>query len=210
MRVERSGLIYVANRESNDIEVLDPDGSSHRAAAFGTRELHHPVGLAFTPAGDVVVTDSPNKRIVRYVLDGSGHGTVAETDSASSIGGLRYCSGIDVAPDGTVWVADNLGLCRRTTGGVWRRFLQATGSARPFRSPWGVRVGPDGLIYATDAGNNRIVVMDDQGVLVAETTPTDVWDGRPLYDPQGLAVGPDGLLYVADTNNDRVLAFSLA
>ncbi|MEO3935579.1 NHL repeat-containing protein [Dermatophilaceae bacterium Soc4.6] len=201
-----TGVIYVCNRESNDIEVLNPDGTSHKKAFFGVQDVHHPVGLAFAPNGDLLVSDSPAKRIVRFTLDANGHGTFADADDAAAIGGLRYCSGLDVAPDGTVWVADNLGLCRRTPAGVWTRFEQATGSAMPFKTPWGVRVGPDGLIYATDSGNNRVVVMRANGRLVAETAPSDVFDGRALYGPQGIAIGPDGLVYVADTSNDRVLA----
>ncbi|GAA1875106.1 NHL repeat-containing protein [Lapillicoccus jejuensis] len=202
-------VIFVANRESNDVEVLNPDGTSHRSAFFGNKELAHPVGIAFAPNGDLWVTDSPRKRVVRYVIDRDGHGTLVETDNGASIGGLRYCSGLDVAPDGTLWVTDGNAVSRRTASGRWTRFTQATGSARSFKGPWGVRVGPDGNVYVADSGNNRIVVMSPSGTMLAESAPTDRFGGLALYEPEGLAFGPDGTLFVADTNNDRVLALKV-
>ncbi len=75
--------------------------------------------------------------------------------------------------------------------------------------PRGVDVGPDGLIYVTDADLNRIVVMDAAGTLVRTIGDApDSGDGLALLrQPWGVDVAPDGTIYVADTWNNRVAVF---
>ncbi len=76
--------------------------------------------------------------------------------------------------------------------------------------PRGIDVGPDGLIYVTDADLNRIVVMDSDGTLVRTIGDgSDSVDAAALLrQPWGIDVGPDGTLYVADTWNNRVAVFN--
>ncbi|NLX56184.1 MAG: hypothetical protein GXY58_13830, partial [Planctomycetaceae bacterium] len=76
--------------------------------------------------------------------------------------------------------------------------------------PRGIDVGPDGLVYVTDADLNRIVVMDSDGTLVRTIGDgSDSVDAAALLrQPWGIDVGPDGTLYVADTWNNRVAVFN--
>lgn len=66
-------------------------------------------------------------------------------------------------------------------------------------TPIGV-VYANGRLYVTDAGANRIVVLDTSGAVMAR------WDGERLGlgRPMHITRGTDGLLYVAEYARDRV------
>jgi uncharacterized protein (TIGR03663 family) len=94
------------------------------------------------------------------------------------------------------------------------------------RSPRGVDLGQDGLLYVVDSGNNRVQVFDVDGQVVRAWGSycnvaeggfgcLDPDGGGPLplgagqfNEPWGIAVAPDGTVYVADTWNHRIQRFS--
>jgi tripartite motif-containing protein 71 len=92
-----------------------------------------------------------------------------------------------------------------------------TGAVPRFSQPMGVSFGPDGRIYVTDTGNNRVCVFDARGVFLFEFGTFGVakpmpggrasWlPGRMNY-PTGLDVDADGTIYVADFRNDQIQVF---
>lgn len=206
-----TGLLYVANRESNEVEVLNPDGSAHGNAQFGKDLLYHPTALSFLPDGSLIVSDTPNARIVRYTIDPvSGTGRFAEFLGAAGVaadgpGFLRHPSGVAAGRDGTIWVADtnNDSIQKRSPTGTWTRYTRPTGSTMRFNEPWGVTVGPDDNVYITDSGNARVVKMTADGVLLAEAGGD--LGGKPLFWPEGIRVRSNLNVIVSDTLNDRVI-----
>lgn len=67
-----------------------------------------------------------------------------------------------------------------------------------FQDPFGVAVGKDGSVYASDAGaSNSIRKLTPEGVL-------STLAGGEFNTPSGLALDGEGSLYVADTGNNRV------
>lgn len=58
----------------------------------------------------------------------------------------------------------------------------------------------DGLLYIADTGNNRILVITEQGEFVKEIT-------EGLSGPQGVFVTEGNHIYVADSGNGRVVEF---
>jgi sugar lactone lactonase YvrE len=67
-----------------------------------------------------------------------------------------------------------------------------------FQDPFGVAVGADGSVYATDAGeSNAVRKITPEGVV-------STLAGGEFNTPSGLALDGEGNLYVADTGNHRV------
>jgi DNA-binding beta-propeller fold protein YncE len=69
--------------------------------------------------------------------------------------------------------------------------------------PRGVAVSPDGSVWVTDTGNNRVVHYDSslesQGTFGKKGSGPD-----ELSAPVGIAVGPSRSVYVADVVNRRI------
>ncbi len=80
-----------------------------------------------------------------------------------------------------------------------------TGKAQ-FSAPRAVAVGPDGLLYVADSGNQRIQVLDGEGNFIRGWGSAGSGPGQ-FQEPWGIAVGADGRVYVADTWNHRIQVF---
>lgn len=121
------------------------------------------------------------------------------------------------AKDGTVYVADSSNhriLHLDLQGSVlhsWGTFADGVSiPAAPgaFNEPWGIAVGPDGSVYATDTWNHRVQKFTSSGKFIKEwgifgqsETP------ESFYGPRGLAVDAEGRVYVTDTGNKRIVVF---
>ena len=75
-------------------------------------------------------------------------------------------------------------------------------------SPRAVAVGPNGLLYVADSGNNRIQVLDADGNFVRAWGSAGAGPGQ-FQEPWGIAVSDEGRVYVADTWNHRIQVFDL-
>ena len=80
---------------------------------------------------------------------------------------------------------------------------QGAGSA-----PWGIAIGPDGLIYVTDSRLHRLSAQSPSGGIVRVLATSGVGQGK-LRRPQGVVVSPAGEVYVVDGGNRRVQVFDL-
>jgi sugar lactone lactonase YvrE len=176
-----TGNIFVANRENNQIAAFSPTGTPLTGGIFGkagtaNNQFSFPQGIAFAPDGTLLVDDSGNDRIQRFAIGNNPttftwmatYGTKG-TGTTAPAGDLNNPTGISVAPDGTIWVADTLNnrVQSMSPGGVWKVISKTTGTGKQmgFKIPWGVTVAPDGSIWVSDIGNNRIVSMSTTGAL---------------------------------------------
>jgi uncharacterized protein (TIGR03663 family) len=75
-----------------------------------------------------------------------------------------------------------------------------------FSAPRAIAIGPDGLLYVADSGNNRIQVLDAQGNFVRSWGSAGTGVGQ-FQEPWGIAVSDAGRVYVADTWNHRIQVF---
>jgi len=126
-------------------------------------------------------------------------------------------SGVDVAPDGTVYYTD-------LAGHRVMRVARCDGTHEPvaciggegeeptrFREPRGLLVHPGGLLLVADAGNHRVQVFD-----LATLQLRAIWGVGPGEEPGqldwpcALAADPSGHVYVVDRGNRRVQRFSAA
>lgn len=145
------GRVYATGAGSGNV-VLYVNGEAV-AEAGG---LSAPHDVEFAPNGDLWIADAANDRLVRMTPE-LEIGTVLE-GAPYDFDGPRY---LDVAPDGTLVVADKythrikiiaedgalLGVIGGASGGEGRGAL---------RTPEGVELG-DGIVWIADSGNDRVV-----------------------------------------------------
>ncbi len=67
--------------------------------------------------------------------------------------------------------------------------------------PEDIFIGPDDLLYVADTENNRVLVMDKEGLVIEEITQAC---GKKLSKPRGVYVGEDLSIWIADTGNLRL------
>ena len=137
--------------------------------------------------------------------------------SGSAPGDLNTPRGIDIASDGTIYVADSLNhrIQQFSPNGLllngWGNFANALEENAPggtFNEPWDVAVALDGSVYVADTFNHRIQKFDSTGkfikmwgIFAQGDTPESFWG------PRGIAVDEKGNVFVTDTGNKRVVVF---
>ncbi|MFI5285496.1 MAG: NHL repeat-containing protein [Candidatus Dormibacteria bacterium] len=222
-----TGDVFVANRESDQVESFSPSGTA--IAIYGKKgtalgDFSFPQGIAFDPTnGTLLVDDSGNDRIERCTLSSgdtsltctTSYGTKDSGSKPFPAGELNVPTGIAVAPDGTIWVADTLNnrVQSISTSGTWTAIASVSGiSPKTFNVPWGVTVAPDGSVWISDTGNNRIVSMQTNGTPVFSANEASM--GIPTVPadsvifPFALTFDSSNHVYLSDIWNDRVVVLT--
>lgn len=190
--------------------------------------LGAPVAVTVAPDGGLYIVDAGHSVVRRVAADGTistiaGTGTAGRSPDGqqAAFSQLAYPTGIAVAQDGTVYVADTdshriryvrpdgvLSTIAGTDGpGYGGDGGPATNALLAF--PEAVATAPDGVLYVADTSNHRVRRVGPNGMIatIAGTGAAgysgdgDVATQAQLNSPSGLAVGRDGTLYVADSGN---------
>lgn len=192
-----------------------------------TTVFHEPRGMAFTPAGDLWVTDTVHHSFHKFDEDGDLIDTCGERAAEGSVlGQFNWPRGLAVDPaTGNLWAADTKQhqLQVLTPGcqgiGYVRDPLSLQGNAPyQFYWPYDIAIRPsDRFAFVVDTQNHRIKAYD----VVNATFPVDNSAPLPTHMfgtkgtgfnqfmwPSAVNVGPDGSVYVADRGNDRVVKLS--
>ncbi len=207
--VAPNGVVWVADTRNDRLQKYDPVAQTFSkigSLGSGPGQFDKPMGVAVT-ANAVFVADTANNRVQKLALDG--------TPVASFSTGLNGPEGIEVAPDGTVWVADtqnsrlvHLSAALTDLGDGFGSL--GTGDTQ-FFDPHDLAFGNDKM-YVADTYNNRVQVYSMPGpVEPPPTALTPSYTGQisdpgghaPVY-PAGIAV-VDGTWYVADSGGSRVV-----
>ncbi len=191
-----------------------------------------PGGVAYDLAGQPLVVDTTGGFVGRI----GSNGAVTVIAGTRNVGGFsgdggaatsarfNAPTGIAVAPDGTIYVADTgnsrirrigtNGVISTVAGGGVAGFAGDGGQARSasLNAPQGVAVALDGGLLIADTANNRIRRVDPQGVITTaagSSAAAFAGDGAPATDaalssPVGVAPLRLGGFVVADTGNDRL------
>lgn len=215
--VDGDGVIYVADTWNHRIQKFAPDttplgswGGLVQVTVTGLPTaqglFYGPRGLAISPAGELYVSDTGNKRVQVFDLEGAflrefgGSGTRA--------GALDEPVGISVNDDGTVAVAD-----------TWNRRIQLFSPEGEPLTQWTVPTwdvanpdekpfltwGDEGYLYVTDPMRRRVLAFDAQGAFEWAVTTAGA---TPLGFPQGLEA-LDGTLYIGDAHAGALYAVEL-
>jgi DNA-binding beta-propeller fold protein YncE len=217
--VDADGNIYVADTWNGRIQVFSPEGEFQRKwGNFNTTNgelgdplaLFGPRGVEIDQAGNLLVADTGNKRILMFTPTGE----LIQQVGGGGVAPGRFEEPTDVAVDprdGSIYVAD-----------AWNRRIQkldaalqplaewpveSWGSEHLYHKPY-VAVAGNGDVYASDPGNFRVLVYNDAGGLKSAFGSFGPELNR-FAMPNGVAWdGLSNMLLVADSDNQRVLGFS--
>lgn len=188
-------------------------------------DLSDPFGVAVGADGSIYMTDAgEHNTIQRIAPDGSitriAGGPEGSGDGVFDKALFNSPSGLAVAPDGNLIVADTGNNCIRRVpirgetstiaGNGKPGYADGPGPKAQFNGPIGVAVDAQGNIYVADSYNDRIrkITPDGQVSTVAGQGTPGYADGdrnTALFDtPSGIVVANDNSLIVADTGNDRL------
>ena len=211
-------------------------GWDARTAGLGgwTLSSHHqydPVARKlYLGNGSRQSAQSLNRVIEPFAGTGSSNG--GEPSGSATGQALFGAEGMDVGPDGSVYIADFYNdVIRRVrpdgdmeivAGRKRPSFYQPRGfggdggpaTDADIFIPTDVDLGPDGSLYITDYGNNRVRKVDPSGTITtvaggADPYASNAGDNGPaagasLRQPKSTAVAPDGTLFIAERGPGRV------
>jgi sugar lactone lactonase YvrE len=188
--------------------VAEPrDGEAHRA------RFADPFGVAVAADGAVFVADGIGSHRIRVLTPDGRVATLAGgargfRDGSGAAAQFDTPSGVAVAADGTIYVADtgNHAIRRITRDGTVTTlagdgaagFQDGPAATARFNGPIGVAVNAAGRVFVADTYNDKIRVVEPDGrvVTIAEQADFDT--------PCGVAVDAAGYVYVADTRNRQI------
>ena len=211
--------IYFVEKTSHVVRRIMPDGTITTVAGTGVAgyagdggqaaraRLNQPDGLAVGADGSVYVSDQGNHRVRRIAPSGlittvAGTGTLgfAGDGGQATLARLNRPQGLDVRPDGTLYIADGnnnrvrkvapAGIITTVAGNGTAGYSGEGGPAADSRlnRPRAVSTGPDGAVYLADFGNSRVrrIAPAFPGVANDEIAVTSE-DGEEVYifDPSG-------------------------
>jgi predicted membrane-bound mannosyltransferase/DNA-binding beta-propeller fold protein YncE len=126
--------------------------------------------------------------------------------------------GMDLGPDGQLYVADEYGhrVAVFDENGVFVTAIgEEGGGPGQFQRPNSVRVGDDGRLYVADTWNYRVQILDSAGIPLAMwgqpaqqgySALTEPDDG--FWGPRDVTVDAAGNVHVSDTGNKRVRVYA--
>ncbi|MFN0280158.1 MAG: hypothetical protein ACKVRN_16395 [Pyrinomonadaceae bacterium] len=184
--------------------------------------LDTPSGIAFDPAGNLIVADPGSHTIKSINTKGEIFTVAGFEDTAGFADGdvaaalFNAPIGIAVAGDAKIFVADayndRIRLIENgkvsTVAGSSPDYADGAGLDAKFHTPCGIAIWMDKLLVA-DAGNRRVRIVEPDGRVWTLTGngELDLKDGllqsASFVQPTAIAVDNDGLIYVADGNAIR-------
>jgi hypothetical protein len=163
--------------------------------AAGVGGLNQPHGLIFGADGNLYVSNA-NNAILRYNgTTGASLGAFVAPNS----GGLNGPRGLTFLPNGRLLVSSFSSNTLLQYNGATGAFISQFNNGPTMNNPWGVRVGPDGRVYAVRSTTTIRVQQykNDTGLYLRAFVRADT--GLP--SPTGLAFRPG---FTNDCNGNRV------
>jgi sugar lactone lactonase YvrE len=231
-----SGNMYVADSQNHCIRKITSSGFVSTFAGSGTAGFNNgaaevaqfniPYSIAVDASENVYVTESNSSAIRKITPAGvvsTFAGNVSTSGFLDGIGSIALFSsprGLGVDGAGNVYVADsnNNRIRKITSSGVvttiagdgTANYLDAQGTLAKFNNPIGVAVTSSGVVYVSDASNNRIRVISSTGLVstIAGSGTPGIVNGQgtlaQFNTPRAIAIDSSENIYVVDYINNRI------
>jgi len=194
------GVVWAGNRPRLDLAKLG--------------DLVNPYDVAFGPGGEVLVANAGRYGVIRLA---GAERTYIGLGAGTAPGKLNFPMGVDVGPDGLIYVADtNNGRVQifAPGGGPVREFGRPGYLDGEFLRPKSVCLYRSGVLVA-DTRNHRVQYLDLAGERVGSRAPVTrailggLGDGPgDLKLPRYVTCDADGLVYVADAGHALVKVYT--
>ncbi|HVS87735.1 MAG TPA: peptidyl-alpha-hydroxyglycine alpha-amidating lyase family protein [Candidatus Acidoferrum sp.] len=211
LRIDRSDNVWVTDRGLHQVFKFSQDGKllmtlgTERVPGLDGTHFNRPTDVAFAADGSIYVSDGyGNSRVAKFSAEGKflldwGH-------KGQGPGEFDLPHSVAVDTQGRVYVADRMNV-RIQIFDANGKFLNMWKSDELGR-PWGLAIGPDGLLYMVDGGDlkpgppdrGRILKMDLNGKILAKWSRFGNYDGQ-IYWGHDIALGKDGAVYVGDVHH---------
>ncbi|MBC8242023.1 MAG: NHL repeat-containing protein [Alphaproteobacteria bacterium] len=185
--------LLVSDVGNNRVAILDPN-SLALIAEFGADHQSGTHDVDFDRQGRVYVADTHNNRVTIYKMTGTAATLMGELRQR-----IRGPEGVLAHPNGTIYVA-----------GAWSGNVVAykngavIAELRGLSAPHDLALNPDGGIWLSEAGNNRMLLLSEDLVIRRELKGEPYnFDGVRYQD-----ILPDGTIIAADKNNHAVKIIS--
>jgi len=216
--VGRDGTIFVADTYNDRIRAIEARGRVSTiaggdepgfadAATGAEARFNTPCGLAVDAYGALVVADTGNHRLRRVQLDGAvttiaGNGSRAAIDGSLLYASFNEPTGVAVARDGTIYVAEAGGSDVRVCEfGFWPRVSTLVGREHSglsdgtldrarFNRPSGLALSVDGALLVADTGNKVVRAVVREGDTRGVELSPEVIDALRLKATEFRALAP--------------------
>ncbi|MBM2826977.1 MAG: hypothetical protein HW403_1041, partial [Dehalococcoidia bacterium] len=212
--VDDGGYVYVADTWNHRIQVFDKDLKYLRKWGYfaNTQDptaspggLFGPRDLAVDVQGNLLVSDTGNKRIQKF----SPEGSFMKSYGGPGAGPGRFMEpvGLDVTSDGRIYVADTW---NHRVQWFDKEFVymgefpvQAWQGQGLMNKPY-LSVETGGNVVVTDPEKHRLLRFSSDGSIISVIT--GYGQERPVFNtPMGISTDKQGHLYVADSGSGRVV-----
>jgi len=250
--VDRTGHVYIADTLNHRVRRVDAaTGVITTVAGLGQPRcfgdgrlavdagLNEPAALAVSDEGVLYIADQSNNRVravdlttgVIYTVAGTGTAAYNGDDVAAMETGLAGPSGLALASDGTLFIADSFngriravdpftGLIRTVVGdgGEYRYQGPDEPPSSSLSRPSGIALDEEGNLYFTDSDNHLVRRWDRITGRIERIAGVGVanYGGdegaaleASLNYPFGIVIDRAGHLLVADTFNHRIREIAL-
>jgi uncharacterized protein (TIGR03663 family) len=215
--VDKTGGVYVADTFNYRIQKFDASGKflakwgsfvDTRGLAGGSvAGVYGPRAIAIDRDGNLWVTDTGNKRLMKYDKDGK---FLAQFGSVGTDEGrFNEPVGLAIDPSGNIYVAD-----------TWNQRIQKFDASFKLLAQWPVAGWEGGSVlnkpylaadadgvYATDPEQHRVLRFSPTGGVLAVFGQMGS-DTSSFNLPVGVALDGANNLYVVDTLNNRIMKFA--
>jgi uncharacterized protein YjiS (DUF1127 family) len=214
-----NGYLYVKDEGNSRIQKINPDGSfidDFPLAGSSTQNMYinAPSDVRIDQSGNKYILNTGTHNLIKTDASGIFIWAIGKPDgtSGSGIGELNAPQGIDVALDGTIYIADT-GNHRILVYSAEGSYLQTWGgggsgsSNSKFNTPVSVSLDVSGysglgqeLVYIADKNNNRVQVFNRAGEYIS-TMGSGL---TPVY----VCTDCNRKLYVADSGSSTVKVYT--